>query len=137
MVIEIEVLQRVISNLEEGFSRPRHKIDDGCVVNEARIHAAVVSEVVASFAHKEYNMEVVLNSSIKLRQEHLVFDLLVFAFLARLLHHSANNLFHFLFDSGHVFFTEKVRNLTDSEYSVDILYKRFLCDLIVGEHEDG
>ena len=70
--------------------------DDGCVVNEARIHAAVVSEVVASFAHKEYNMEVVLNSSIKLRQEHLVFDLLVFAFLARLLHHSANNLFHFL-----------------------------------------
>jgi hypothetical protein len=43
IIFEIELLQRVVSNLVECFSRPRHEIDDSSIIDESWIHPTIVS----------------------------------------------------------------------------------------------
>lgn len=81
-------------------------------------------------------MEIILNSCIELRNQNLIFNLFIFSLLARLPQHSTHYLLHLLFDSWHILFSEKIRNLTDSKDSIYIFNEGFLGYLVVREHED-
>jgi len=68
---------------------------------------------------------------------HLIFDFFaLFSLFALIFQDTCYNFFHFLFNVWHIFFTEQIRNLTDSQNGIDIFHKRLLWDLIVWEHEN-
>ena len=122
-ILEVKLLQRIVGDLEECLSGPRHEIDDGGVIDETWVHTTVVPEVVPCFAHQKDDVEIVLDSCVELTHKHFILDILLLSLLARLTVHPRHNLLHFLLDSGEIFLPEEVRNLTDGQNGVDILHK--------------
>lgn len=136
--VKIELFYRVVGYFDQGFGGPRHEPDDGGVVDQARVHSAVVSQVVSGFGHQKDDVEVVLDSGVKLSHENLILDFLyVFVVGIRISHHSGDDFFHFLFDGRQVFLSKEVWNLADCEDGVDILDKGFFSNLVVREHKDS
>lgn len=137
LFVELELLNWVVSNLNQGFSWPWHEPNNSCVVYKSRVHSSIVSKIVSSLWHQEHDVEVVLNSSVKLIHQHFIFDFLgIFCAGIWVSHHPGDNFLHLFLDCRKVLLAEQVGDLSDSQNSVDILHKSLLSYLIVWKHED-
>ena len=135
-VLKAKLFQGVVCHLKECFSGPGHEVYNSGIVDETGVHPTIVSKVISSFAHEEDDVEVVLDPRVELTHKHFILDVLVLALLSLISQHSCHYLFHLLLDGWYVFFSEQVRDLSNSQNGVDILHKRFLSDLVVREHKD-
>jgi hypothetical protein len=96
--------------------RPRHEPNHGGVVDEARVHSGVVTEVISGLGHAQDDVEIALN----LVEEEFPYpffsiDLLVLGVLSALVS-----------DCSGFFFLEKVGNFTTGDETVDIFNEGFL-----------
>jgi predicted rRNA methylase YqxC with S4 and FtsJ domains len=74
---KIEAFQGIVGNFKQSFSWPGHKVNNGGVIDKTRVHTPIISEIITSFAHQEDYMEVILDSSIKLCEQNLIFYLFI------------------------------------------------------------
>ena len=77
-------------------------------------------------------MEVVLDSGVELRQQHLIFDVLgLLSSLVLALQHPGHYLLHLLLDHSEILFTEQIGNFSNGQNRIDVLNEGLLRYLIV------
>lgn len=119
VLVEGKFHQGFVGDLDEGFGWPGHEPNHCGVVDQARVHTAVVTQVVARLAHQEHYVEVVLDYREERLEKEFVLQSLGLPWVS---HSSTKHSSHFIFDCAVILLAEQIGNLPNGQYGIDILH---------------
>mmetsp|Transcript_20737 Transcript_20737/g.31919 ORF Transcript_20737/g.31919 Transcript_20737/m.31919 type:complete len:304 (+) Transcript_20737:4515-5426(+) len=126
--VQVHVTDELEGHFLKGVSRPAHEPVHGGVVDEGRVHSAVVSEGVSDGAHADTQVQVVLD----VVEEELVHQVRGLDRVTGLLEGAAD-LFT---DLAELFVGVEVGDHTRVEHVLDVLKEALLHDVVIREDKD-